>query len=171
MSSNIPLRFFIAGLFAFSWIGSAFSQTPSIDAKLCKTLPVEEIEAVVGAKLLRKSGVDAAEFNSCTAFFGSGGVMVKVERRSPGQEGLPPDVKAGLTGISTIFGSAFKGLKTKDFGEIGCYQGTFEAGGGVKTTVCFQPKGYYSLTIGGLSEFLPMETVKGLLEKLMAASR
>jgi len=170
-SRNAFLLLAAFGMAAFLSEGSSLAQSmlPSPDAKLCKSIPVADIEAAAGSKLVRKTGTDGDKYNSCTAIFG-GTTSAKIEYHQPGQGGLPADVKSGLIGLTAVFGSDLKGLQTRDFGDIGCYQGALAFGGQeVKSTVCFLPKGYYSLSVGGLPNFVPMETVKALLEKTAAA--
>ncbi len=141
---------------------------PSPDAKLCKLLPVGEIEAALGAKVGSRIGSDRDKFNSCTVNLG--GTSVKIEYHQPGQPGLPTDVKTGLAGMTAAFGSSLKNLETREFGEIGCYRGVLAFGGQeTKSTACFQPKGYYTFGVVKPGDSVPMETVKALLEKTAAA--
>ncbi len=166
----LKISFIILTVFGIAFvisesIGRAQSLIASPKAKLCKALPVADIEAVVGTKLTRKSGSDMEKYSSCTAFFGD--ASAKIEYHQPGQVGLPTDVKSGLAGATAMVGSKIE--DSRDFGKIGCYQMTIMA---VKSTACFLPKGYYTLSVGGsLANFVPMEKVKDLLKKTVAAAR
>jgi hypothetical protein len=133
-------------------------------------LPVADIEAALGAKIKSRIGSDQDKFNSCTV--NAGAASAKIEYHQPGQPGLPTDVKTGLAGMTAAFGSSFKNLETREFGEIGCYRGVLAFGGQeMKSTACFLPKGYYTFSVVKPGDFVPMETVKALLEKVMAVSK
>jgi hypothetical protein len=170
-SKNVFQVFLAFGLVSFLFGGLSQAQMASPDAKLCKTFPVADVEAVVGSKSTKKIGSDMDKYNSCTVLFG-GLTSAKIEWHQPGQGGLPPDVKTGLMGLTMMMGKDMKNLQTRDFGEVGCYQGSLAASGQeIKSTVCFLPKGYYTISVGGLPNYVPMESVKALLEKAVAAAR
>jgi hypothetical protein len=146
------------------------SQTglPGPDAKLCQALPVADIEAALGAKVVSRIGSDRDNFYSCTA--NAGAAAAKFEWHRPGQAGLPKDVTTHLALMAATMGKDMKGWESKDFGEIGCYKSILAFDGQeAKTTACFLPKGYYTIGITKPGDAVPMETTKALLEKTAAA--
>ena len=72
--------------------------------------------------------------------------------------------------MAATIGKDLKGWESRDFGEIGCYRSVMAFGGEeMKTTACFLPKGYYTLSVSKPGDFVPMEAVKAWLEKTAAA--
>jgi hypothetical protein len=146
------------------------SSQASSSSQACKQLPLADLESALGAKPGTPSGSDRDQYSSCIVRVGT--FNVKLEWHQPGQPGLVADVKTGLAGAAEMMGSGgpIKLDESKDFGNIGCLRSTTEIGGQkVADTSCFMPKGYYNLSVGGGSSPVPMETVKGLLEKVAAA--
>jgi hypothetical protein len=149
----------------------ALRHQPSSNSLACRKLPIAALESAVGAKAAAPAGSDRDKFSSCRVTVGT--VNVKLEYHQPGQPGLPADVKTGLLGAAEMMGSGddIKILESKDFGNIGCLSATVSIPGlkGYVDTTCFLPKGYYTLSLGREGAAIPMDTVKGLLEKVAAA--
>ncbi len=144
-------------------------ELPGPDASLCKALPVAEIAEQLGAKAGTMAGRDLEDYQSCTAHFGE--AVVKIEHHTPGQPGLPADVASGLRGLAATMGSSIEELETHDFGDIGCYRGVLSLGGQrVRTTSCFEPKGYYTMSVATPKAKVPMEELKAILEKTITRS-
>ena len=142
---------------------------PSSKSRACGQLPIAALESALGAKAGAPAGSDQDKFSSCRVTVG--GANVKLEYHQAGQPGLPSDVKMGLAGATAMMsGGDIKLIESKDFGDIGCLQAAIAVGAkGIVETSCFMPKGYYTLSIGRDGAAIPMDTVKGLLEKFAAA--
>jgi hypothetical protein len=144
---------------------------PAASSQACKRLPLADVESALSGKAAAPTGSDRDQYSLCQVRVGT--FNVKLEWHQPGQPGLVGDVKAGLAAATAMMGAGgpIKLDESKDYGNIGCLRSTTEIGGGKAVdTSCFMPKGYYNLSIGSESNPVPMETVKGLLEKV-AASR
>jgi hypothetical protein len=127
------------------------------------------LESALGATPRAPTGSDQDKFSSCRVTVGT--VNVKLEYHQAGQPGLPPDVKTGLAGAREMLTSGDSAiLESKDFGNMGCLQSTLSVmGTKAYVTTCFMPKGYYTLTMNREASAIPMDTVKGVLEKVAAA--
>jgi hypothetical protein len=141
----------------------------SDNSQACRQLPMAALESALGAKPGKPTGSDRDKFSSCRVMVGT--ANVNLEYHQPGQPGLPFDVKTGIAGATEMLASSdAKILESKDFGNIGCLRSTLSFGGSKSyVTTCFMPKGYYTISLSRESSAIPMETVKGLLEKVAAA--
>jgi hypothetical protein len=130
------------------------------------------VEAALGAKSTRVVGSDGPNFHSCSVTAGPS-ASAKLEQHVPGQPGLPRDVPAGLAGARQLVGSGAKDFEGKAFGAIGCYRHSLSMGslGDARSTSCFMPGGYLVLTLTRQDAFVPMETVRDLLQQVAAQVR
>jgi hypothetical protein len=155
---------------ALALLAASASGQPRPDAKVCKLLPVAELEVLFGAKAARVSGNDAAAMSLCSASFGDVRRSASVNTRPPS----PGDTMLGVEGTLNMVKAGIKeegGFESKVFGSVGCMKHAQEMGDTpLPSTTCFLLEGG-SLAMAVSSDdpkVASYETVKDLLETAAA---
>jgi hypothetical protein len=152
------------------------SPTPAVQSKVCRLMPMAELEMTYGRKITKPHGFDG-ESSVCSANIGR--LAIKLQSAAPGTPGTPTSISQGLVGARMMLGQAGQNpaTNTKDFGNIGCMSMKMTKGFDGKplakrlfSTSCFLVEGgYLNLTIAGdNAKQVGFESVKLLLEKAAA---
>lgn len=142
------------------------------EAKVCKLLPMADLEAHYNSKAQRVSGSEDRALSVCTANFGSYTARLESGPHDPVR--LAPDVATALMGVKAMLGSSkqLQLLDTQDFGRVGCYRTKVAFGNDVTySTVCvMMPDGWYlNFTMTHADpQRVTFDTVKSMVEKIAA---
>ncbi|MFO1426393.1 MAG: hypothetical protein U1F11_05360 [Steroidobacteraceae bacterium] len=134
------------------------------DVPACRSVPLAPLSAALGASAKPLIGTDRQGFQSCT-FAAGPAASAKIERQTPGQPGLPPNVKVALMLARQTVGSGAKDFESQDLGKVGCYRMVLSMRSMPATysTACFDPAGYTVLTLSRQGQAVPMQAVADLL--------
>lgn len=158
-----------------SLIGAYAVPTPvmaTAEAKVCKLLPMADLEAHYSSKAQRVSGSENPALSVCTANFGSYTARLESGPHDPVQ--LAPNVATMLMGVKAMLGSSkqLQLLDTQDFGRVGCYRTKVSSGGETAySTVCvMMPDGWYlNFTMTHADpQRVTFDIVRSMVEKIAA---
>ena len=138
---------------------------PSANAKVCRLMPVADVEHALGVRLAKMVGADHEAVSTCSARFGTD-TIVKVQHAKPGTEGLAPDVQTWLK-VPREMNAGHNDIPIAEYGNVGCY------GQHVKAkknwiAVCANPHGYITLAVTRPTSMVPLDTVRKLLAAAQA---
>ena len=139
----------------------------SVDARVCKLMPVAELEQFLGEKATRVAGNDSDTVSVCTADF-SADASAKLQYAKPGTPGVPKDVQTMLA-VPRDMQSSGQQVSIKDFGDVGCYSAVVKLMGGQEYAAsCGNPRGYLVLAVARTASAVPIDAVRKLLATAMS---
>ena len=173
--TRLPSFFLLAA--AFSVVGGFCTVTPALadsasylpspNAKVCRLMPVPDIERALAVKKTKVSGTDNPNLSICTAEFGTT-VVAKLQYAKQGGAGLPTDVRTMLA-IPHQMQSEGEKVTIQDFGNVGCFgQQVKVPGSSVWASTCGNPRGFITLSVARPAAMVPFDTVRKLLAAAQA---
>jgi hypothetical protein len=131
-------------------------------ARVCRLLPLPQIEQLLGKSPSGIVGTDNDAMSICTANFPPD-ASAKVSYAKPGAPGLPADTHAMLA-IPRQMQAEGQTVFMKEYGDVACYATHLQiTHHDTWTTSCGLPSGYLLLAVARSGSMVPLDTVRKLL--------